>query len=710
MDGVIPARNGKAAARYTWDEDGAVQNVEPLEQIQEGTAMHSSKSNHTPQPSRSGLSHSGGLSHQRSRSVIWPFHNRTTSGVASTTTSGHFQRPSTHGTGHFRAPSASASSHFRRATAQTKSWFRAAEDSASVLSRSLVPDYVVNYMRGETPETLARKREQRLWGERDIQITPQRERFMSQQAYFDDPWSSRINLTSGEKVGDRQRSLRGLFNGWRGGVTFNAFLSLVILLVAVICLVIMVTKPQVVTGAATILSGSCASATTLNTALHVLINVLTIIILAGGNYVFQLLTSPTRAELAAAHDKKQWLDIGIPSLRNYSHISGFRASLATIVLVAAVATQVIYNSIIFTTHSASEAAPDTCSVSVSTPLMGAVALLNFATLFSIVIVLARAGFRPLATLGDAIQSFLEYPDSTTRGSCLLTKKDVKTGHWGSAEARYVVPGGHFWFCTPSLGRWALLIVSWVALAAPTAGVLGKILPADPEGLSTPFGTSTLYTTFALPTSMSESELALLASLPQLLLAILYLATNSHLTTYYLSHELSLYAVGPQPLRVSADPVGYQRTSLFLTLPRPISWMLLAFFVAMGFVLSQAVFPEIVTSSSSGSVMAISFSTKGLLALLALLGALLFVVLGFGLRRAPAAAVVSGQEKGNPLVLRGGSCSAVLSAKCHPVVGEIEAWKRDLRWGVVTEGLGMQEGRCAFSAMEVGVVDVGRTYA
>lgn len=356
----------------------------------------------------------------------------------------------------------------------------------------------------------------------------------------------------------------------------------------------------------------------------------------------------------------------------------------------------------------------TCSVTVSSYLLGLVALLNLAAFAAIAVVLCRTEFEPLATLGDAVRSFLRDPDTTTKQACLLSKTDVRRGQWGYSGAKCFVPGARLWLFTPSVPRWLLMTFSWTAIAAPTATALGLVMPTDPRGVTVSFGTATPYTTFLFPHPITKTQMALLACLPQLLLATLYLVTNSHLTTYYLSHEFTLYATGPRPLRVSASRAGAQTTSLYLTLPRPVSWLLLALFVTMGFVLSQAVFPAIITISPSttdqSQIIAIALSSHALLVLLALLFALIVMVIGLGLRRAPAAALVSGQEKGNPLALKGGSCSAVVSAKCHPATGELEPWRRELTWGVVSEGMGVKESRCAFSAMSVGAVDVGRPYA
>ncbi|CAJ2510470.1 Uu.00g132790.m01.CDS01 [Anthostomella pinea] len=70
-------------------------------------------------------------------------------------------------------------------------------------------------------------------------------------------------------------------------------------------------------------------------------------------------------------------------------------------------------------------------------------------------------------------------------------------------------------------------------------------------------------------------MALMPALPQLVLAILYLTINSLLTTSFPSHETALFAMGSRALRVSSNPSGRQPTSLYLTLPPPVWWMLLA---------------------------------------------------------------------------------------------------------------------------------------
>ncbi len=239
-------------------------------------------------------------------------------------------------------------------------------------------------------------------------------------------------------------------------------------------------------------------------------------------------------------------------------------------------------------------------MSLNGSLLGIVAVLNLATLILMATVLTKRGFKPLVSLGDAISSFLRDPDPTTRGSCLMSKPDVWQGRWGLREAKYWVPRDHYWFNSPSLPRWIFAIFVWLLLAGPATAALVLSVRSDPSGGLSSFGVASSHAVYSLPPSFPISAVAIIASLPQLLLAALYFTINSLMTTYFLSHESSLYALSqPRPLRVSANPKGHQVTSLYLTLPRPWSWFLVILFTGMSFVLSQSVIMVSVTGNQRG---------------------------------------------------------------------------------------------------------------
>lgn len=66
----------------------------------------------------------------------------------------------------------------------------------------------------------------------------------------------------------------------------------------------------------TLFHGDCDVAARINTLLHLAINVLSTMLLASSNLCMQLLASPTRIEVDAAHARGRWVDIGTPSFRN----------------------------------------------------------------------------------------------------------------------------------------------------------------------------------------------------------------------------------------------------------------------------------------------------------------------------------------------------------------------------------------------------------
>ena len=77
-------------------------------------------------------------------------------------------------------------------------------------------------------------------------------------------------------------------------------------------------------GVATIYQGSCAFVKRLDLWLHLLINLLSTGMLMASNYCMQLQASPTRKNLDKAHEAEDWLDIGVPSLRNLRYIGNWR--------------------------------------------------------------------------------------------------------------------------------------------------------------------------------------------------------------------------------------------------------------------------------------------------------------------------------------------------------------------------------------------------
>ncbi|GKU16125.1 unnamed protein product [Fusarium langsethiae] len=669
---------------WVWEKPGSVMNFESI--LEE---PGSSTNTRPPTGRTRGFTSSSGR-----QTVRWPFHSFSNS---RSSIPNYARRPS-----NSRSIPQSSGSLPRRAAGSIS------RSVSSFLGSDIIPDYVINFMRGETPESLAQRHR--------IPDSPEPGQFHrtqpSQLGLSPDVSRPGTPKTEHEKmlVDERPVRSRSLMTGWRAGVSMNMFLAFLVLVASVTCLALASAKGHMATWESTLMQGDSVTVEGISRGIMAGVNILAIVLIAGANYVVQILNSPTRAELDNAHQNFEWLDIGIPSLRNLSLISSTRATLSGIMMSFALVSQVIYNAIIITTEQPDKS---NSSLNVNGPLLAAITLVNLVLIFTyaiaIALALTRQSFNPLVTLGDALTSFLADPDYSTQDSCLITKEEIKKGLWGDREGKYWYSQSSCWYNIPSASRWATWILTWITPVGLTAAALALGAMEDPKKAFSTFGKATVV--YELPTGMSRPGLAIVAALPQLLLGLLYLSSNALLTLFYLSHEFSQFSSELLSFRVSSgEPLGAQTTSLYLTLPRPVSWMLFFLITAMAFLLSQGVL-LVSVDGSEGSTTGIGFSSLPLLILLVLLLVLASGVVTLSLRKVdPRGTVESGAPAGNPLTLVGGTCSAVLSARCHRVPRENGVETLEVRWGVVREGVGMNAGHATFSGRPVGDIMVGRSYA
>ena len=161
----------------------------------------------------------------------------------------------------------------------------------------------------------------------------------------------------------------------------------------------------------------------------------------------------------------------------------------------------------------------------------------------------------LVTIGDAVASFLECPDTMTQGRCLMSKDDVNTGalQWrleGCSEPNtrppavaHREPHRRLWFAAASKRRW-LSTIGFGAVALLVA--MGFLV----EGYNSVMENQPGESPFKLALGRADSrslmpgvprnliEAVLLANLPQLIISIIYLNYNGLLTSMLLSHEWS----------------------------------------------------------------------------------------------------------------------------------------------------------------------------
>ena len=142
------------------------------------------------------------------------------------------------------------------------------------------------------------------------------------------------------------------YTGWHTGVLASATCALTVLFINVGLTTYAATNPEyrMENGIGTLYSGSCDKSKKIGLWLHLLINALSTLLLSGSNYTQQCLTAPTRSEIDAAHAKRRWMDIGVPSVRNLFGIKGERMLLWIVIGLTSIPLHLLYAYIVAPTR------------------------------------------------------------------------------------------------------------------------------------------------------------------------------------------------------------------------------------------------------------------------------------------------------------------------------------------------------------------------
>ncbi|KIW75837.1 hypothetical protein Z517_10582 [Fonsecaea pedrosoi CBS 271.37] len=378
----------------------------------------------------------------------------------------------------------------------------------------------------------------------------------------------------------------------------------------------------------------------------------------------------------------------------------------------------------------SEQVTEKCSYNGNIPIIAIVLSCNAVKIVIMLFVAFRLKDNPLITVGDAVESFLNENETSTKGLCLLSKSDVvmaiKTkSHWslrakkGEGQlsprvARLRTKRGlesasiTRWSLTTGLTALALIAVAFLlAIATRTIKSYGFNIGSIGFGKVTQAGVITGWSIGAADSATSRIlSSILIANLPQTIFSFLYLNLNGVLTSMWLAREWSQFASERKPLRVS-KPKASQRSTHFLQLPYKVAVPLMVMSGALHWVISQSIFLAVVAEyRADGSLLdptfiaTCGFSPMAMIIVLVLGGLLVVVTLGLG--------TVMKYDASIPLV---GSCSAAIAAACHQPSWDTDASLKAVQWGAIP---GMDNsagvGHCAFSSGEVEPVQDGRSYA
>ena len=339
---------------------------------------------------------------------------------------------------------------------------------------------------------------------------------------------------------------------------------------------------------------------------------------------------------------------------------------------------------------------------------------------------------PLITVGDAVVSFLDDPDPTTKNMCLLSVADLKK--------EYIRPGGRQWshpkaswrHATSKTRRAVAILLFVVALSAVSV-LLWFGISKLPEGQSTSFsGLADLGFGAVDPRTMITSQVtdtvsnSIIANIPQLILSILYFSYNAIFTAMLSGFEWTSYAQKRKGLRLSRSPIGEQRSSYFLQLPYRFSVPLMILSGTMHWLVSQSIFLvsiDLYDYMGNGSAIGQRwlrnfaggefFSTNPLLRITTCgfspIAIISVIILGSFMLIALVGVGYIPYNRTMPLA---GSCSMVISAACHPEkAAQDQISSQKLQWGVVQMAATDEDvGHCSFSASPVEPPAVGRVYA
>lgn len=344
-------------------------------------------------------------------------------------------------------------------------------------------------------------------------------------------------------------------------------------------------------------------------------------------------------------------------------------------------------------HCLARAVPDTCEFQFNQWLMlGVVVFGGVKTIVIAYILLARPPGRFLRTVGDAIASFLEREDPTTKELCLVSSKQIRKSGFQEPYAPQVFTRDRpRWLSSANTTEFLstigvsafYIVVLSIALFFAIDGAHGF---AFSNGLGVPniqslasFKADDVSSTGIVPT-------LLLANVPQLGFSLLYVVYANIWSKLLVAHEFDRMTQSKKGLRVSERRRGMQRASHFFTLPARYALPLMGCSAALHWLCSQSFFMVRIDGINSRGetdledrLVRLGYSVKGIVSLVGVAVAMMVATVCIGAFRR------LGTELGET------SMSVLISAACHPGRYENEPWLQEVQWGDVTEGPEVVDG-------------------
>lgn len=372
-------------------------------------------------------------------------------------------------------------------------------------------------------------------------------------------------------------------------------------------------------------------------------------------------------------------------------------------------------------HCVVELVDEQCKLQFSPSIAAAVIMCNSIKAICMLIIIFKCQDSFLVTLGDAISSFLEQPDPDTKGHCLCGKPYFRLKRGWNKEINpssglYFVQENRedthtykkiFWGRAASRLRWCMTYLMYCAAMAFAGFSIKRSLVGMPTDISqlwdTGFGELKGNNLLQIGTSTIGS--ILLANTPQAILSYLYVCYNALFTCMFVQHEVAQYSKIRKPLRVTS-PVSQQRSTFWLQIPYRYAMPLIALSVLLHWMASQSFFVVSITiiNKDKEPDAARKLSTCGYSPVAIILTTCIGCIIALGglvlaVRRFPP---------GMPLI---SSCSAAISAACHPPEDDQHCAQLPVKWGVVQESNSVfKVGHITFAGIPVTEPLDGKTYA
>lgn len=336
----------------------------------------------------------------------------------------------------------------------------------------------------------------------------------------------------------------------------------------------------------------------------------------------------------------------------------------------------------------SERVEDMCSVEFSMPIMITVVVFNTIKVFAMLWVLLRFDAEGiLATVGDAVVSFLRIQDPHTRGMCLADKRNISQYWRAPGFAHPYIDRKQRWGSAVSKKRWllyfALVITAFVLIGGFGAWgfshlkIRGNAL--DLKSLwAMGFGNVHQDALVAADNQSSTIGMAILANIPQLFLALVWLLFMSATTSMFLAQDWSRFGQTGQALMVSS-PRGEQRGTWLLGAPLKFAIPLMALQILLHWFMAQSIFLVQMTAyNQDGSIYQMSdFEEKMINCGFSPMGIVFTVITSLLLVLSSVVLMCRRFPEGSPPMVS--TCSAAISAACHPFVSEQHMEYREMIW-------------------------------